>query len=92
MSYFDRDAHVKAIMDLVRVTSKREKLSCKEWVTRDEYGSWEKRAKELSEKTHERRVELGFNDEAWTKAICNQILYEATQALFERAKKTAKRP
>lgn len=81
------EEHGVAIMARVREEATAQKRCAKEWLVRDEFGSWEKRARELSRITSAKRVELGLSDLDWTQALAQRILYEATEALYERAKK-----
>ena len=91
MSDLSPHEHACAIMVKVREISAREGLCAKEWLTRDEFGSWEKRARELSQKTAERRVDLGLNDDDWTNQIALLIIHEATELLYQHALKGKKK-
>ncbi len=72
--------------DIVRLASQRAKCA-KQWLFRDEFGTWEKRAVELLERTAEQAQKLGLSVEQVNSEIALALELEATTALLAHAKK-----
>lgn len=74
---------------VVRAAAERSE-SAREWLTRDEWGSWEKQAQEMIDATAERRSSLGMEDAVALEELADRLAFRAVSALLEDAKKRRK--
>lgn len=62
-------------------------VCAREWLTRDERGTWEKAAIELWEKTAPARAEMKLSDERSESEIADHLALLALEAMLRDAKK-----
>ena len=62
----------------------------REWLRRDEFGTWEKNAEKLLEESAERAAQLGMTEEAVDKEIANVLALTSVRAQISAKNKSKK--
>ena len=75
---------------VVKLAASRTKCA-REWLTRDELGSWERAAQDMIDRSVLRRAELGISDSAAASEMADRLLFLALAAMLEDAKKQKRR-
>lgn len=69
------------------VLASKEKTSASKWLFLDEFGTWEKLALELLEKSRERAVELKLTEDEVNEQIATKLTVLALEAMIAGKKK-----
>ena len=73
--------------DVVKLAASRATTRLvRDWLSWDEAGSWEKHARDMIEKSAERRAELAISDEAAASEIADRLRFLANTAVMASVK------